>query len=167
MATSLFETSPACAPQIVSGGYGVVEEDAPPLLAAHFTSSGLPPPRHLTSSRATNEPHLSEGSSISLRVPILSSQHRSPQKLHLQCPVCSYSSKCKSHLERHMRTHTGERPFACSFCSFRTIEKENLKTHLRIHTGEKPFACMLCPYRANQKAHVVRHMVSCHSETKD
>ncbi|XP_063609186.1 zinc finger protein 782-like, partial [Penaeus indicus] len=66
-------------------------------------------------------------------------------KIH-QCPSCPYSTNITTNLKKHIRTHTGERPFPCPYCPFRAIQEENLKVHIRTHTGEKPYACPHCPF---------------------
>ncbi|XP_064093082.1 longitudinals lacking protein, isoforms H/M/V-like isoform X40 [Macrobrachium nipponense] len=75
-----------------------------------------------------------------------------------QCAYCLYSASTTTNLMNHIRTHTGERPFACPHCAFRATQKENLKAHIRTHTGEKPFACTLCSYRCAQKSNLKAHM---------
>lgn len=48
-----------------------------------------------------------------------------------RCSYCSYTSIGRSNLMNHMRTHTGEKPFACSYCPYRSTQKGNLKTHIK------------------------------------
>lgn len=82
----------------------------------------------------------------------------------LQCPVCPYLGQDKFHIERHLRSHTGERPFACTVCPYRANRYEHLQRHWLVHTGERPFCCSLCPYRCSQKHHLVRHVASAHKD---
>ncbi|XP_068211036.1 protein bric-a-brac 2-like isoform X9 [Palaemon carinicauda] len=79
---------------------------------------------------------------------------------NLTCPWCSFRAPFRSKLIRHMRTHTGEKPFPCPYCPFRATQESNIKSHIRTHTGEKPYACTLCPYQCSQKSNLTTHMLT-------
>ncbi|KAH3897341.1 hypothetical protein DPMN_021529 [Dreissena polymorpha] len=47
----------------------------------------------------------------------------------------------------------------CNTCGKQFASRTDLERHIRVHTGEKPFACSVCDKRFTQEAHVRRHML--------
>ncbi|NXP65573.1 ZBT8B protein, partial [Chloropsis cyanopogon] len=67
-----------------------------------------------------------------------------PIKLH-KCPFCPYTAKQKGILKRHIRSHTGERPYPCDTCGKRFTRQEHLRSHaLSVHRSNKPIICKGC-----------------------
>ena len=46
------------------------------------------------------------------------------------CEVCNTPYNYKSNLKRHMRLHTGERPFTCCICRKGFTNSSNMKQHM-------------------------------------
>ncbi|ROT63516.1 hypothetical protein C7M84_018585 [Penaeus vannamei] len=40
------------------------------------------------------------------------------------------------------------KPFVCGWCPYRALRRGDMKKHLRTHTGEKPYACPACAFRS-------------------
>ncbi|XP_077545373.1 zinc finger protein ZIPIC-like [Haemaphysalis longicornis] len=46
-----------------------------------------------------------------------------------QCNLCTYHTERRAHIVRHLRGHTGERPFACAHCDRCFVHKHHLDRH--------------------------------------
>jgi len=76
------------------------------------------------------------------------------------CPAesCDRRFSRSDELSRHLRIHTGQRPFPCTICRRAFSRSDHLTTHMRTHTGEKPFACEVCGRRFSRSDERTRHM---------
>lgn len=77
-----------------------------------------------------------------------------------QCPYCYKCFTQSTHLEVHVRSHIGYKPFECSFCHKRFTQGGNLRTHYRLHTGEKPFTCEICERSFSRKGNLAAHKLT-------
>ena len=63
---------------------------------------------------------------------------------------------------RGIRTKKSGTETTCYLCNKTFIQKNDLVRHLRVHTGEKPFACPVCHQRFTVKGNMKKHMRQLH-----
>lgn len=83
------------------------------------------------------------------------------RKFH--CSHCGKSFKTKSHLQRHILTHTGEKPYHCSRCGSKFNQSSSLRNHIiAIHTKEYPHYCQHCNKGFLMPALLHKHLATSH-----
>uniref|UniRef100_A0A8C4Y2W7 CCCTC-binding factor n=1 Tax=Gopherus evgoodei TaxID=1825980 RepID=A0A8C4Y2W7_9SAUR len=85
-------------------------------------------------------------------------QHRKKgKKMIFHCDLCAFTSLRMSSLNRHMKTHSDEKPHVCHLClkAFRTVTL--LRNHVNTHTGTRPYKCSDCEMAFVTSGELARH----------
>ncbi|XP_021958932.1 zinc finger protein 135 [Folsomia candida] len=91
-------------------------------------------------------------------------QH-SQNPVRFSCTLCGHKAKCRGELDRHVRTHTTERPYSCRTCGARKAQISDLRTHERTHqniTTRQKFPCRLCSSIFMSRTGLLGHIKTYH-----
>ncbi|CAG4958659.1 unnamed protein product [Colias eurytheme] len=101
---------------------------------------------------------------------ILSKMRVHLKEVHLReknfgCSMCDQKFFSRTHVQRHMVKHSGERIHECSICKKAYARKQTLRDHMRIHSNDKRFACGVCNQAFVQNNSLRLHMKVHHAES--
>ncbi len=82
-----------------------------------------------------------------------------------KCHHCEKAFSTNGIRDVHERTHTGEKPYQCGFCAKFFRDSSNLADHQRIHSEERAFQCALCDKSFKQRSNLRNHQ-SVHMKKK-
>ena len=58
-------------------------------------------------------------------------QNNRTSPAQFKCPICFKIMSSRKSLLRHVKEHSGEKPFACHSCDYRSNQSNNLNLHIR------------------------------------
>lgn len=74
------------------------------------------------------------------------------------CDICGSKFATNGNLIKHMRIHSGDRPYICEMCGKNFRQKSILEIHIKsIHTGEKRHVCDTCEKKFTTPAELRKH----------
>ena len=84
--------------------------------------------------------------------------------LDFSCAHCDYETNNRRLLNRHViRNHTHDYPHHCTVCQKGFTQLSHLECHLKTHTGVRDFACAHCNYKTNDRSHLKKHVIAKHT----
>lgn len=83
------------------------------------------------------------------------------------CSMCDQKFFSKTHVQKHMVKHFGDRVHECNVCKKSYARKQTLKDHMRIHSNEKKFICAVCSQTFVQNNSLRLHMKVHHPGISD
>ncbi|XP_055304819.1 zinc finger protein OZF-like [Sitodiplosis mosellana] len=79
-----------------------------------------------------------------------------------ECHLCKESfGSNNANMMKHIRVHSGEKPFECEECFKQFAEKSSLNRHLKLHAGPRPFRCSRCRQGFSQQDEKSAHEGKC------
>lgn len=79
------------------------------------------------------------------------------RKRQLSCEFCRKEFHHTGDLNKHRRSHTGERPYTCLECGKKFAHVSNLLRHRKLHSGERPFSCVACQRSFSRRDKLLSH----------
>ena len=76
-----------------------------------------------------------------------------------KCGITSYSTASNSNND--FNVIKSDR--TCNYCGKIFTRPAELERHIRVHTGERPYKCPHCDYSGRQQIHLKSHLVTRHS----
>ena len=81
------------------------------------------------------------------------------------CKLCADSFFSESDLNNHEKTkHVKIQTYQCKICNYCSLEKSLMIRHMRTHSGQRPFYCKECGYAFTTKANCERHIRKRHNK---
>lgn len=104
----------------------------------------------------------SQKSALKVHIRRIHLKNEKQLKINYRCDICNKPFVFKSHLERHVFTHTNERPVQCELCKKTFKDNKSLKVHtIRSHTEytekRKQYQCEICKKSFLFKSHLRAH----------
>ena len=80
-----------------------------------------------------------------------------PPRVH-ECTTCGQACVTPSALTKHLRVHSGDKPYSCHACGKAFARSGELSGHLRVHSGDKPYSCHACGKAFAQSGNLTAHL---------